>query len=80
MITPIQNKMSYVSNAVMNVISSKAVIISVIAMAAISNIPTASAGPITYASCMAGITASTMGAGAPAAWATCIPFLAPWCP
>ena len=45
-----------------------------------ANLPGVSAGPITYAACMAGLTAGTAGAGAPLAWATCLPFLGPWCP
>jgi hypothetical protein len=39
-----------------------------------ANLPGAQGGPVTYAACMAGVAAF------PALWATCIPFLAPWCP
>lgn len=48
--------------------------IPIIVMVAISQMPTAEAGPLAYASCMAGCTA--MGIFAPVCWPACIPVLA----
>lgn len=49
------------------------------AVEVISKIPVASAGPATFAACMAGVVAFS-GPAAVALWQSCLPFLGPWCP
>lgn len=57
----------------------KTMLIGTIVLEAISNIPGASAGPVTYAACLLGCSFATPQA-LPMCLAACSASLGPWCP
>ena len=56
-----------------------ALVVSTVAIEALSNIPGAEAGPVTYAACIAACGVAT-GPACASCLAACLPLLGPWCP